>query len=411
VACPRRASATHPASQGTRPPIEVADVFRAHGEDYRQHHGLTPDQLEVMRDIETCRTRVLGGHLDVCQACGFSRPAYNSCRNRHCPKCQAIAAADWIDNRMERILPVPYFHTVFTLPASLRPLCRRNPERLYNLLFQTASQTLIQLGEDPKRLGAQLGFTAVLHTWTRKLDYHVHLHCIVTGGGLSPAGDRWIPIRHKKYLFPVKVMAVLSRGKFLDGLRRLYDRGELTLGPGCAELEEPRHFARFLDRLYRQDWVVYAKQPFGGPEHVYRYLARYTHRVGLSNQRLLTFDERGVTFLTKNDDTATLAPDEFIRRFLQHVLPKGFSKIRHFGLMAPRHAKTRLEIARRLIAVDPPASATRVPPVEPMTWADRVLEWTGVDPRICPRCGGTLRREPLPSVESVPAIPFGADTS
>jgi hypothetical protein len=362
---------------------------------------VTPDQLAVMRDIVACRTAVLGGHLDVCPDCDHQRPSYNSCRNRHCPKCQATAAAAWLEERKQRILPVAYFHVVFTLPAALRVLCRRNPVLLYQLLFAAASRTLLELGQDPERLGAQLGFSAILHTWTRRLEYHPHLHCIVTGGGLNAAGDQWVPTR-PDYLFPVNVLGALFRGKFLDGLRRLYTAGDLAFGPGCAELADPEHFHRFVDHLYGEDWVVYAKPPFAGPEHVYRYLGRYTHRVGISNQRLLCFDDRGVKFLTKDGATLTLTPDEFMRRFLQHVLPRSFTKIRHYGLLAPAHVNGRLEMARRLLVAATP-SASPPPPrqSEPQTWVDRVLAHTGIDPMRCPVCGSRLRRCP----RALPPLP------
>lgn len=354
-----------------------------------------------MRDIVACRTEVLGGHLDVCPDCGHERPSYNSCRNRHCPKCQATAAAAWLEQRQQRILPTTYFHVVFTLPAALRVLCRRNPVPLYQLLFAAVSRTLLELGQDPERLGAQLGFSAILHTWTRTLEYHPHLHCIVTGGGLNAAGDRWLATR-PDYFFPVTVLGALFRGKFLDGLRRRYAAGELAFGPGCAELADAEHFHRFLDGLYRQDWVVYAKPPFAGPEHVYRYLGRYTHRVGISNQRLLRHDGRTVTFLTKNGATCTLAADEFIRRFLQHVLPRGFTKIRHYGLLAPAHVNGRLELARQLLAdATPTARAAPTPPPQPPTWVERVLAHTGVDPMACPACGGRLHRRP----RALPPLP------
>ena len=414
MACTRRALAPLAAAPEGRPPLEVADVFRAHGEDYVRCHRLTADQLKAMRAIVACRTVVLGGHLDVCPDCGLQRPSYNSCRNRHCPKCQATAAAAWLEERQQRILPVSYFHVVFTLPAGLRVLCRRNPVPLYQLLFAAASRTLLELGQDPERLGAQLGFSAILHTWTRALEYHPHLHCIVTGGGLNAQGDQWVATR-PDYFFPVTVLGALFRGKFLDGLRRLYAAGDLVFGPGCAELAEPEHFRRFVDRLYREDWVVYAKPPFAGPEHVYRYLGRYTHRVGISNQRLLRHDDRGVTFLTKDGGTLTLAADEFIRRFLQHVLPRGFTKIRHYGLLAPAHVNGRLEIARRLLAAaSPTASTPRPTDTEPLTWVERVLARTGVDPMLCPVCGGRLRRCPraLPPLPR-PSWPWprGHDTS
>ena len=372
MGCPRPCSA--PAGE-ERPKLEVADVFRAHGETFRQRHALTPGQLQVMRAIETCRTEVLGGHVDVCTECGFARPAYNSCRNRHCPKCQFLKQAEWVEQRMVRILPTRYFHVVFTLPAALRPLCLRHPKRLYDLLFEAVAQTLLALGEDMQRLGAQLGFTAVLHTWTRTLEYHPHLHCIVTGGGLSADGEHWIRAGRGRFLFPVKVMGALFRGKFLDGLRRLQKQGELDVGDAAA-------FGRLIDALYHQSWVVYAKRPFGGPAHVYQYLGRYTHRIAISNQRLIAFDGNAVRFYTKNGQTATLPPEELIRRFLLHVLPRGFTKIRHFGLMAPCHVRARLEQARQLLAGDEPA-----PVPTKRTWVERMLALTGVDVTVCPNCG------------------------
>lgn len=376
--------------------MEVADIFRAHGEVYRQKHVLTPDQHKVMRAIEACRTDVLGGHVDVCDACGYSRPAYNSCRDRHCPKCQSLAQARWIEERMQRLLPVHYFHVVFTLPSSLRPVCRRNQRAMYKLLFEAATKTLLTLGEDPKRLGAQLGVTAVLHTWTRELEYHPHLHCIVTGGGLSLDGTRWIAAR-RKYLFPVKVLSSLFRGIFLDGLRRAHAAGDVRL-----EGVDPVHF---IDSLYRADWVVYAKRPFGGPDQVFKYLGRYTHRVGISNQRLLSLDESGVRFATKDGRTITLAPPEFIRRFLLHVLPPGFVKIRHYGLWAAGNVTTRLAVARQVLGAEPlvppspPVPTDREPletDLEYLDWQVRLLRLVGVDVTRCPHCGkGRMFPHPL----------------
>jgi len=362
--------------------LEVADIFRAHGEVYRQRHVLTPDQQKVMRAIEACRTELLGGHLDVCDRCGHSQPSYNSCRDRHCPKCQSLTQAKWIDKRMEHLLPVHYFHVVFTLPSALRPVARRNQRAVYKLLFEAATKTLLTLGEDPKRLGAQLGVTAVLHTWTRELEFHPHLHCIVTGGGLSPDGTTWIAAR-RKYLFPVRVLSRLFRGLFLDGLKRAHQAGDVRFDG--ADLQ------RLIDALYQTEWVVYAKQPFGGPEQVFKYLGRYTHRVGISNQRLISMDERGVLFATKSGKTITLSPEEFIRRFLLHVLPPGFVKIRHYGLWASGNVSTRLAAARRLLPSAPP------PPVadavdtgaaaDMLDWQERLLRLAGIDVTRCPRCG------------------------
>jgi hypothetical protein len=403
------------ASRPGRPKVEIADIFRAHGETYRQGNRLSGDQSKVMRDIEACRTEILGGHLDVCLACGHEHPAYNSCRNRHCPKCQSLAQARWIAGRMERVLPTHYFHVVFTLPSSLRPLVRYNRELLFDLLFATSARTLLDLGEDPKRLGGQLGITSVLHTWTRELTFHPHVHCIVTGGGLAPAQDHWVPAR-KKHLFPVSVLRLLFRGKFLDGLRRAHERGQLVLEGPCAPLADPATFSALIDSLYRTKWVVYCKAPFGGPEQVFRYLGRYTHRVGISNQRLQAFDERGVRFATKGGKSITLAPADFIGRFLQHVLPAGFVKIRHFGLHASGNAKTRLVIARELLekarATTPSSQAAPAAPNgSPRTWQDILRALTGIDADTCPRCGGQFERHPLPSRRAAPRAPVGRDTS
>jgi hypothetical protein len=374
-------------SQWEPPALEVADIFRARGEAYRECHPLSAEQRAVMRDIETCRTSVLGGHVDVCDACGFTRPAYNSCRNRHCPKCQGLAQARWIDQRKERIIPTHYFHVVVTLPALLRPLARRNAKTFYDLLFQTVSKTLLELGKDPGRLGAQMGFTAVLHTWSRDLHYHPHIHCIVAGGGLSFDSDRWIPAR-RKYLFPVKVIAALFRGKFLARLREIYDSGELDLSGKCAPLAVPGVFQKLLDQLYRTKWVVYAKRPFGGPEQVYAYLGRYTHRIGLSNRRLVSFDGEHVCFRTRDGKTVTIPAEEFIQRFLQHVLPAGFVKIRHYGLLASGNAKTKLPIARRLLELQFTKITTTAltASVESADWREFFKALTGIDLLVCPRC-------------------------
>lgn len=410
--CHRDAPAVTPPG---RPLIEVADVFRAHGETYRQSHALSGDQLKVMRAIERCRTQALGGHLDVCLDCGFERPAYNSCRNRHCPKCQSLSQAHWIERRIERILPTSYFHVVFTLPAALRPLARANRLHLFDLLFSAASRTLLALGDDPKRLGGRLGITAVLHTWTRELAFHPHLHCIVTGGGLSPAGHAWRPCG-RRYIFPVLVLGELFRGKFITGLRQLRQDGLLQYTGAAAPLADDVAFGRLIDRLYEKAWVVYAKRPFAGPDRVFRYLGRYTHRVGISNQRLQAFDEHGVRFATKGGKAITVAPVEFVRRFLDHVLPAGFTKIRHFGLHAAGNVNTKLEQARRLLTKNSdsspeggqsaPQSHQPISSAEPATWQALLLELTGVDVTRCPHCDHPLVRQPLPH-----SCPCAEDTS
>jgi len=384
-----------------RPRLEIADIFRAHGEVYRQMHVISPEQRAAMRAIEVCRTAILGGHVDVCATCAFTRPAYNSCRNRHCPKCQALTQAAWIDKRMAHVLPTHYFHVVFTLPHELGALVLWNRRPIFDLLFSAAARTLLELGQDKQRLGAQLGVTAVLHTWTRELRFHPHVHCIVTGGGLAPQGDRWISSR-QKYLFPVRVLSALFRGKFLDGLACAYERGELDLEGACAELANPDAFARLKDTLYRKNWVVYAKRPFAGPEQVFKYLGQYTHRVGISNHRLVSFDERGVCFRTKNGKRVTVAPTEFIRRFLLHVLPNGFVKIRHYGLLASSNVHTKLAEARRHLEVNGKPSPASPPQ---QTWQEKHLALTGVDLTTCPRCAGQMSSHPVdrPSRAASPA--------
>jgi len=379
------------------PRFEIAELFRTHGDAYRRAHRLSHEQWSAMRAIESCRTAILGGHVDVCDACGYQRPAYNSCRNRHCPKCQSLAQARWITQRMQRILPTRYFHVVFTLPAALRPLALSNRRLVFTLLFQAAAQTLLALGDDPKRLGGRLGMTAVLHTWTRALPFHPHLHCVVTGGALSADGQRWIATKTPDYLFPVRVLSALFRAKFLRALRRAFRWGKLRFSPGLAALAAPQAFGRFIDALSRQDWVVYAKQPFGGSEHVFRYLGRYTHRVAIANQRLEAVDENAVRFRTRHGKTATVHPSEFIRRFLLHVLPTGFVKIRHYGLFAPAHAGSALERARALLDDQPgaPAAARKTD----TDWRKQLAELTGVDLWRCPRCdGGTMVRGALPAL-------------
>jgi len=348
-----------------------------------------------MRDIEACRTASLGGHVDVCPKCDFSRPSYNSCRNRHCPKCQSLQQARWIEARVERLLPTHYFHSVFTLPAGLRSIAMRNPKLVFELLFSAASSTLLDLGRDEARLGAQLGITAVLHTWTRKLTFHPHLHCIVTGGGLAEEQDRWISA-NRRYLFPVKVMAKLFRGKFLDRLRRAQRDGRLLLDGTDYAAEGA--FAQCITKLYATNWVVYSKTAFASSEHVLRYLGRYTHRVAISNQRIQAFDGHIVRFATKGGETLTLAAEEFIRRFLLHILPNGFTKIRHYGLHAASNAKTKLALAKRLLeaklGIAAPTKAAAV--IEAPSYRELLILLTGVDPLLCPLCGTLMQRRPLP---------------
>ncbi len=380
-------------------------MFRAHGQAYRASHALTPDQARVMRAIQPCRTASLGGHVDVCDRCRFRRNAYNSCRNRHCPKCQNLAQARWLNRQMKRILKTHYFHVVFTLPGELRSLALFNRKRLFDLLFEAAAGTLLDLGHDEARLGALLGFTAVLHTWTRELTFHPHLHCIVTGGGLLGTGE-WTS-RGGRWLFPVKVMSRLFRGKFMAGLVRARDNGELVFGGGSTALAEEEVWAVFKDKLYRKEWVVYAKRPFGGTEGVYKYLGRYTHRVGISNYRLQAMDENGVCFSTKHGKSVTLKPVEFIGRFLLHILPRGFVKIRHYGLFAPPNLGTKLVLARAAldkdsVVSDEPARVDQGP-IDGSVWKTTFLNLTGVDLARCPHCkSGTMIPEPLPRPPPAP---------
>jgi hypothetical protein len=383
----------HPEGRASdRPRVEVADIVRDHGEAFARAHVLTPEQHDVLRDIARCRTAALGGHVDVCDACDYSAISYNSCRNRHCPKCQSLAQACWLEQRMQHVLPTHYFHVVFTIPSELHDLAMYNREAVFDWLFASAAEALQELGRDPKRLGAQLGITSVLHTWTRELLFHPHVHCIVTGGGLSLDGERWVETR-PDFLFPVRVLGALFRGKFLARLTDAYDKGKLRLEGSAAHLADPRRFARLRDKLYRKRWVVYAKPPFGGPEQVFRYLGRYTHRVGLSNRRIISLDERGVTFRTRGESTITVSPDEFLRRFVLHVLPKGFVKIRHYGLMASSNLSTKLVDARRLLGAPIPTDASNS--AVPRDFRELLLALTGIDLRRCPRCGGTLSRHPL----------------
>jgi hypothetical protein len=393
-----------------RPRFEVADVVRAYGEAYRENHRPSVAQQRVLCNIATCRTAALGGHVDQCHGCGHLRVSYNSCRDRHCPKCQGPQRAEWLAQRLERLLPVPYFHVVFTIPNELNPIALRNKKHVYKILFDTASATLLQAAKDPKFLGAQLGITAVLHTWGQNLLLHPHLHCVVTSGGLSPDNARWVSTR-KHYFLPVKVLGRLFRGKFLAALQQAWYDGKLELTGSADTLANPFAWSRFKDRLYRKNWVVYAKPPFGGPEQVFRYLGRYTHRVAIANHRIVYLDDGKVTFTIKDyaaDATPkqmTLGAVEFLRRFLLHVLPGRFVRIRHYGLCAARNVNTKLTTARRLL--DPqtsPKTDTPVPSEPParMTWWERFAQQTGIDMMACPACGGRLVRRRLPTAATAP---------
>jgi hypothetical protein len=375
------------------PRLEVADIVRAHGPAFARAHALTPDQHAVLRDIGRCRTAALGGHANVCDDCGHVEVSYNSCRNRHCPKCQSLAQARWLNARLERILPTHYFHVVFTLPSELHAVAMANRELVFDLLLSCSAEALLELGRNPRWLGAEFGISSVLHTWNRELLWHPHAHCIVTGGGLSLDGHSWIATR-SDFLLPVRVLGALFRGKFLDRLVRAYEAGELRLNGPAAPVADPRRFARLRDKLYRTRWHVYVKPPFGGPKQVFAYVGRYTHRVGLSNHRLVAMDERGVTFRTRGQNTITVAPDEFLSRFLLHVLPRRFVKIRHYGLMAPGNVNTKLATARQLMDSSLPLPANNTVPL-PTDFRELMLALTGIDIRCCPVCGGSMTRHPL----------------
>jgi hypothetical protein len=373
-----------------------------------------------MKHIEECRTAALGGHVDECDACGHVKISYNSCRDRHCPKCQSLKKAEWLDRRLERLLPVPYSHVVFTLPDELNPVTFRNKQVLYNILFRAASESLLTIAADRKHLGAQIGFTAILHTWGQNLLFHPHLHCVVTAGGLAPDGKRWVRARANFFL-PVRVLARLFRGKFLHYLSEARRQGRLSFEGSTGALAGESAFRRFVDTLYRKAWVVYAKPPFGGAEHVFHYLGRYTHRVAISNGRLVEMKDAKVSFTVKDyadesrQKVLTLQAEEFIRRFLLHVLPKRFIRIRHFALMAGRNVTEKLPRCRQLLtphAPEPPPS-TGQDPKPKKTWQERVLELTGVDPLECPRCsiGTMVRRAVLDPVRGLVPAASGIDSS
>ncbi len=341
--------------------LELADVFRTHQRDFldRWNSVLSSDQRRALRNLRDCRTAALGGHLQQCDRCGHRVILYNSCRNRHCPKCQASARAKWLAQRQAELLPVPYFHVVFTLPQELAHLALQNPKQIYNLLFRAASESLLTIAADPQHLGASIGFLAVLHTWGQNLHLHPHLHCVVPGGGISPDGSRWITCRENFFL-PVRVLSRLFRNKFLKALRSAFRRGELRFAGDLRYLAAPPAFQSLCQKLAPREWVVYAKPPFGGPERVLKYLARYTHRVAISNHRLRSIENGNVSFAWKDyahgnqTKDMTLDAVEFIRRFLLHVLPSGFVRIRQFGLLANRVRKQKLDQCRALLAAPQP---------------------------------------------------------
>jgi len=374
-----------------RPALEVADIFRAHGSAWRrtQYGHLSLGQLKVMSAIEQCRSAALGGHVLRCEACEQVQIAYNSCRNRHCPKCQASAARRWLEARQADLLPVEYYHVVFTLPAPIAAIAYSNKAVIYDLLFAVAAETLRTIAADPKHLGAEVGVTLVLHTWGSALTHHPHVHGIVPGGGLATDGERWVRCRLGFFL-PVRVLSRLFRRRFLEELEQAHRVGRLQFFGQEAVLANAQAFAQWLAPLRAREWVVYAKRPFAGPAAVLTYLSRYTHRVAISNRRLLALDERGVTFRWKDYRATgktrykamTLAVDEFIRRFLLHVLPTGFHRIRHYGLLANASRREHLAQARELLQVTPAVEA----PSPPQTSTSIVPPTF-----ICPHCGAAMR--------------------
>ena len=365
-----------------RPAVEVADILRAQGDRFLDRYRRSFDfqQLKAFRAIQRCRTAALGGHIDACPQCGHQAISYNSCRNRHCPKCQAQAREHWLAARERELLATSYFHVVFTVPHELNVLALDNPRMFYDLLFTASTQTLLKVARDPKHLGAEIGVISILHTWGQNLLLHPHIHCAIPAGGLSPDHSRWIRPRYPFFL-PVKVLSRVFRGKFLAGLKRLHRRQQLRCTGPAAALADPTQFRRFLRQLHRQDWVVYAKPAFGGPKKVLRYLCRYTHRIAISNHRLLAFDGERVTFRWKDyahggkQRTMTVLGTEFLRRFFLHVLPKGFVRIRYFGFLANRFRAHSLPLCQQLLASDRPLLSAS---------SETTSNWH------FPRCGATM---------------------
>lgn len=368
------------------PPIEVADIFRAVGRTFieKSRRWLTWQHLKVLRAIEHCRTAALGGHVDSCSQCGHRAISFNSCRNRHCPKCQVNARKKWVKLRVDELLPVTYFHVVFTLPHELCPLALRNKRVLYDLLFRTCSETLLEIAADPKHLGAQIGFLCILHTWGQNLLHHPHLHCVIPAGGLALDRSCWKPTRRPDFFLPVRVLSTVFRGKFLEGLEYAFASRQLSFCGNVQHLADRKQFQRLINQLSRKKWVVYAKRPFGGPQHVLQYLARYTHRVAISNHRLAGFDGNQVTFRWKDyahgnkKRKMTVSAEEFLRRFLLHVLPGGFVRIRYFGFLANRCRATSLDLCRKVLNTSNPAKQQLTAPSSPpATWP-------------CPRCSAAM---------------------
>jgi hypothetical protein len=391
---------------------EVAEVFRRYGAGCRQRHGgsLSTAQRRVMTAVVRCRTAALGGHVEQCDACGHQRISYNSCRNRHCPKCQSLARAVWLEERRSELLPTPYFHVVFTVPDQIAAIAYHNKAVVYDILFRTAAETLSTIAADPEHLGTDLGFFAVLHTWGQVLLFHPHLHCVVAGGGLSPDRTQWIACRPNFFL-PVRVLSRLFRRLFLEAVQKAFDTAKLTFSGTLEPLRDRDTFLRHLAPARKIEWVVYAKPPFAGPEQVLAYVARYTHRIGVSNDRLITVDNDTVRFRWRDyrhgnrHRTMALAADEFIRRFLLHVLPRGFQRIRYYGFLANRCRHEKLVRCRELLCIPPPPACKEAP-----NYRDRYQEVTGSSLIECPAChrGRMVVVDVVSPTESSPPI---CDTS
>jgi predicted Zn-ribbon and HTH transcriptional regulator len=373
----------------TRPPLEVADIIRAAGRNFidRNRSWLNRLHLKVLTAIERCRTAALGGHLDQCTRCGYRAISFNSCRNRHCPRCQANARDRWIEARSRELLPTPYVHVVFTLPHELAPLALQNKKVVYDLLFRISAETLLQIARDPKHLGADIGFFRVLHTWNQKLELHPHVHCVIPAGGLAPDRSRWISSQPSFFL-PVAVLKKVFRGKFTEALKQAFQQGTLSFHGSLKPLRSPKVFASLIRQTYRKEWVVYCKRPFGGAEHALRYLGCYTHRVAISNHRLVALTDGKITFRWRDSAhknkkrLLTLTVDEFLRRFLLHVLPRRFVRIRHFGILSTRNRTALLPLCRQLIEADPPPKGRPDARTEPPVRRDGLWQ--------CPQCGGPM---------------------
>jgi hypothetical protein len=390
-----------------RPKLEVADVFRRYGEAYREKHGasMSRAQRRIMTAIEVCRTAALGGHLERCDQCGHERNCFNSCRDRHCPKCQSLARAQWIEDRQSELLDCPYFHVVFTLPEEIATIAYQNKEMVYGILFQTTAETLKTIAADPEHLGAEIGFFAVLHSWGQNLMFHPHLHCVVPGGGLSPDGKRWVACKPDFFL-PVRVLSRLFRRRFLESLQKAFDSGKLQFFGSLESLRASSAFTGQIARAKGSEWVVYTKRPFAGPKQVLDYVGRYTHRVAISNNRLVDIENGQIHFQWKDYresgqvKTMSLSADEFIRRFLIHVLPEGFQRIRYYGFLGNRYRQQKLSLCRRLLGMQMPAQQTTAS--RPKDYRDRYEELTGRSLHQCPQC----RQGHMLIVELLPRSPF-----